>query len=477
MTRSRFLLLLTLSVASSLQAQSKIRPTDDDMPASKLAAIPNFVLDARYKDRVAHPLPASVDNSKKPFMTPVDQWNDAQGMSCGNATAVSFTYAYSALALQNIPTDPKVPSYTYEYTYHFLNANDMDNGDAWRYVEAYDILKETGAPTTADFGGIEWGNAFGGWMTGYDKYYKAMKLRVDEYYKIDAKLAANDELIKQYLYDQGDGSASGGLLAIQVGEWTMKTVSGKNLVTDFDGFGHTIAIVGYDDNFQGGSYLMADNMGDRYIWAPYKLFRTGGNVAIESGSWPMFPRIKKNYSPKLTFKITLTHDQRDKIAIMTGYANSATAAAPAKLKDYAGAFNFAGGSVPMVGKNRSATIEIGLDLTDFVPFLTGKEARFFLHVISKGGTGRIDKVSLMDYTTGEVKEIPGAETNKPIAANGITEISIPWSGVTAAIGLTPSSRVRQAGRASDATLNLRDVKGRVKTPRQAAFGDALFYFR
>jgi hypothetical protein len=207
--------------------------------------------------------------------------------------------------------------------------------------------------------------------------------------------------------------------------------------------------VGYDDDFQGGSYLTLNNWGDGLYWCPYKLLRAGGSLADKTWGTPvMFARVKKDYSPKLTFKITITHDTRNKIALMTGVAPSASATAPTKTKDYAGAFNFAGGSVPMAGKGGSSTIEIGLDLTDFVPEITGKEAKFFFQVVSKGGSGKIDKVTLMDYTGPAAKEIPASETDKTIASNATTTVSVAWTGTVAAL-----RGKAMAGRASESSAS------------------------
>src|SRR3954467_8743205 len=95
------------------QTPSKIRIQYDDPTPEKMTSIPTFVLPAIYKDRVAHPLPASVDNSKKPWMPPYG-WT-IQGWSCANATAVSFVYSYEVQRMKNMPTGAEqLPFFTYE---------------------------------------------------------------------------------------------------------------------------------------------------------------------------------------------------------------------------------------------------------------------------------------------------------------------------------------------------------------------------
>ncbi len=418
------------------QTPSVVRAQFGTVTTAKFNSIPNYELAPEYKDRTKHPLPASIDLTTAKWMPPYKTWS-IQGWSCANATGTTYVYGYEAQRVLGIASSGSTPNYPYEYTYHFLNsANQAEGGDGWMFMEAFDILKETGAPTSTDFGGFEFGNGSAAWMSGYDKYYKAMKIRVSEYYKIDASVAANDELIKQILVDHGDGSTEGGLLTFQMSSEDMPvtTVNGRRTLTSLSGEGHALSIAGYDDAHNGGSYLCVNNWGDGVYWAPYKLFRAGGKLANKFGTPVMFCRVRKNYTPQLTFKINMTHDSRNKIALLVGVAPSATATAPTKWKDFGGAFNYAGGAAPMMGKGASGTIEIGLDLTDFAPLLTGKDARFFFHVVSKGGSGKIDNVTLMDYTgvgtggNGAVKEIPGTEAGKAIAANATTTVSIPWSG-------------------------------------------------
>jgi hypothetical protein len=479
--------LLAWGVALPAFSQTPIRKLFDAMPDAKLASIPNFVLPAVYKDRTAHPLPSKVDNSSKQWFPPYG-WT-IKGWSCANASATSYAYNYEVQRQLNLPSKDSTPYITYEYTYHFLNSgNQSEGGDGWMFVEAFDILKETGGPTSTDFGGFEWGDAGGGWMSGYDKYYKAMKIRAEEYYKIDAALAANDELIKQYLFDHGDGSPEGGLLVFQANSENWSTggtgPDGSPVFTKLGGGGgHSLTVVGYDDTFQGGSYKVCNNWGDGFYWAPYKLFRTGAGLATRQGTPFMFVRVKKNYSPQLTFKINITHNQRGSIAIMAGVANSATATAPEFTKDYAGAFNYTGGNFPMMGKGMSSTLEIGLDLTDLARHITGTSAKFFLQVKSKGGTGQINSLSLMDYSGSAVVEKPSGESNKAIPT-GTTLMSVAWTGKVTALGQSQSPKtsasagfsaspnpafrgtgsVRIAFPASEASLaklTIRDARGHV----------------
>jgi hypothetical protein len=420
-------------------AQTVIRGQFGSMTNAKIASIPDFVLPAIYSDRTAHPLPATVnhetDAACKLYFPPTGWCID--GWSCSNASAVSFGYDYAVQTYEKITTSGQYPAYTYNFTYHFLdNANQATGGDGWMYVEAFDILKACGCPTSTDFGGFGADgdnvidNNVNVWMSGYDKYYTAMKIRADEYYKIDPGTSAGDILIKQILFDYADGTPTGSNLSVQGNDATFKTstVNGRKTFSAFGGGGgHCLSIVGYDDNQSGGSWLMQSGWGDGDYWCPYTLLHSGGSWYNNptNNKYVMFCRIKKNYTPKVTFKVSLTQDQRNKICIMTGVANSSNASSPTTTMDYAGAFNYDGGSVPMCGTNKSSTIEIGLDLTDLLSTVTVSEPTFFLKVLSKGGTGQVNSLALEDYTGTAVREVKYAQANVPISGTTTLAVTSP----------------------------------------------------
>lgn len=397
-------------------------------------------------------------------------------MSCGNAQAVGCLYNHEANRIRNFttPAGAKDPEFSYQYTYHFLNDGNMLSGDAWMMVEAMDILKETGAMSTADFGGLEWGNAFLGWQSGYDKYYRAMKLRVEEYYKIDAAAAGSEELIKQILVDNADGSAHGGNLVVQVSfsnKITKTTIQGRSVYENFAaGGGHALSIVGYDDTFlpeRGGCWILHDVHANGLSYSPRDRFKANGPLHWQGMGIPvLFLKVKPDYSPKLTAKVTMTHNQRGNIAVMTGVGGP-NSTGPAVWKDYAGAFNYSGAAYPMGGRGQTSTLEFGLDLTDFAPQLATPGQKIYFMVLSKGGAGQIDKVSLMDYTGATSKEIPAAETNKIIApgtasAAVMTTMAIPFPGTLPSSvrrGSSPRMRLTPEG-AALSTLDLRDLRGR-----------------
>src|SRR4051812_27962575 len=92
---SAFLCFASLNVkAQTIIRQGGFPGKYPSMPQATLDAIPNLVLPAQYKDRTAHPLPASVDNSKQKFFPPYG-WS-INGYTCAHAVAVSYIYDFEA---------------------------------------------------------------------------------------------------------------------------------------------------------------------------------------------------------------------------------------------------------------------------------------------------------------------------------------------------------------------------------------------
>jgi hypothetical protein len=435
--------LVGFFVASSLAqwaSPSAVRGQFGNMTTAKISSIPDFVLPAIYTDRTAHPLPATVnhetDAAAKLYMPPVGWCID--GWSCANASAVSFSYDYAVQTYKLAASSGQYPMYTYNFTYHFMdNANQATGGDGWMYVEAFDILKAMGCPTSTDFGGFgpDGDNVIDNnvniWMSGYDKYYTAMKIRVDEYYKIDPGTTHGDSLIKQIVYDYADGSPAGAILSFQANSESMPTttISGRKTLTGLGGGGgHALSICGYDNTFNGGCWLCQAHWGTGDYWLPYTMLHSGSSwYNNPSGNGHvMFCRLKKNYTPKFAFKVSITESQRNQICIQTGAANATTATQPSTSKDCGNAFNYGGGSVPMCGTGKSSTMEIGFDLTDFTSTVAAGQGTFFLKVSSKGGSGTVNSLALEDYTGASVREIACTQTNVPITSS--TVLSIPWTG-------------------------------------------------
>ncbi|MBW8889384.1 MAG: hypothetical protein JF616_16635, partial [Fibrobacteres bacterium] len=116
-----------------------------------------------------------------------------------------------------------------------------------------------------------------------------------------------------------------------------------------------------------------------------------------------------------------------------------------KVRSFQKQFTYAGGDLPMSGQNASATIEIGLDVTDLLDSLAGaQEASFFLVVQSKGAnSGTVNSMSLMDYSAGAANEIKSTQTNVKINSNAKTYVKV---ATTVSTGILKRATPLTAGR-------------------------------
>jgi hypothetical protein len=194
-------------------------------------------------------------------------------------------------------------------------------------------------------------------------------------------------------------------------------VNGDGRITndvDINGDGE----VTYKD-WERGAWQLVNSWGSRWqnkgkIWVLYSGFNAQYIRTIEVAP----------FAVKMMVKATVTHNNRGTLKLKTGFSSNISASTPSKTKSYSYAFNNSGGSHPMEGQDGSPTIEIGLDVTNFyTPGMT--EGKFFL--IAESETGKVDKMSLMDYTGGTVREIKCDKTDVPI--DGTTYLSVVISGI------------------------------------------------
>lgn len=401
---------------------------------------------------LALPVPDKTDNSVYASFRPIF---NQQGGSCSQASSIGYVYTYEVDYLRGLPANVAGNQYPYDFTYNFINAGSGNVGgfpeDAWA------IVKALGVPNVTSYGGFGLGK-FTQWVSGYPIYYNAMTNRLDSYFTIKTSTAAGIAQMKQWLFDHQSGSTQGGCLvmAYNASGQVLATIpsgnpeAGKKIMYQFgNSGGHAVCIAGYNDSvrydynndgkytnsdpndiktWEIGAFLMVNSWGTSFgntgkVWIPYRM------LADPAGAWSsqlsgMKTQINPTFNPLLTYKIVLSHSNRSQIRLRAGYANSATATAPAGTpKSFAKAFNYSGGAYAMQGINSNA-IEIGLDVSDFVPSLTNGDVSLFLLVDSKGGTGSIASFSLLDYTGGATPvELACSQTNVNIPT-GTTTLKI-----------------------------------------------------
>jgi hypothetical protein len=408
-----------------------------------------FTLDEKYKDRTAYPLPTKLENH---FNRHFPSWTWAsQAGSCGTAAGVSYVFDYEMNVLRGedaVKGDST--RYPYQYCMHLWNNG---QGDGFSHLDSWEVFKYTGCPTSADFGGFNWGNEFAGWMSGYQKYYNAMHNRVEDIIIIDGQQDAYVELVKQWLYDHGSGKEPGGALVVMNNDNTWQTSGGwdsTRILYTATGGGHAMTVAGWDDDvswdydgngqitnpgtdvtqWEKGAWRIVNNWGDGLLWLTFRAARTN---PVE----PLFMGItlKENYEPLLTFKTSITHENRRQVQIKTGVAEGLDASEPDTVTGYGSAFNYCGQDFKMCGDMQGSTIEIGLDLTHLLEFVNSDEATFFLVVNCTGISGVVNNLSLMDYTGGTEKEIQCAESDV-VFSEGTKTLKISRTG--------PSSSVKEA---------------------------------
>jgi hypothetical protein len=260
------------------------------------------------------------------------------------------------------------------------------------------------------------------------------------------------ETAKNWIYDHGDGSAAGGCMVIQTSGGAQE-FHGDILLHQPWAAGHGMSIIGYSDSigwdyngdgsltnpgedvlqWEKGAWKCIDASGMGPYWLPYReipenqlgVNEDGGECG---GDYMILCRPKKDYKPVFTFKISVSHNQRNQLKLETGVANSLGASEPEFTKDYSWAFNFTAGPVPMGGSYQTEEIEIGLDLTDLLEKVTSEDVTFFLKATSNGGSGQIKSLTLMDYTGGDdPAEISCPQSN--VGISGTILMSVPLTGV------------------------------------------------
>lgn len=413
-------------------------------------------------------LPSSVNNSTLACFPPIP--DQGQREACGNATGIGYAFTYEINAARNAAGSEKVNQYPFFHTFDFLNAGNETIEDTpgvyyRHFLPAWRIVRENGIPDVNDFGTSDLNSTR--WLSGYDNYFRAMKNRVD---KIDS-FAITDTIglrkLKQWLFDHGNGSSTGGIFVFTANIYGTQEVdipsgpgAGKIMVkawgSDQASF-HAMAIVGYNDSvrydfnrdgkftntidisntagamgadgrvtiadWEIGAFIAGNSWGtaawdNGLCYAPYRTLVTSPqNGGLLSGNRVYYLTVKKSYMPRLALKINMTANLRNTIALSVGAAADQTATVPEKIRRFERQFTYSGGAYPLCGKGASASIEIGLDISDLLDSIGSvSPARFFLVVDSKGAAGIVDSLSLMDYTSGMVKQTKSPQVSKAILA-------------------------------------------------------------
>jgi len=451
-------------MSQNLENIGKISLTPEEI--ANLTGIPDLILTPKSDST---PLSYMVDNSDLIFMRPVFvQW----GASCSPSSGIGYTYTYEINRLRNLNDGIGYPENCYSplYTFNYVNSGNYNNGSWWQID--WDIIKKSGIPNGADydenFGKIDFR-----WMTGYDKYYRAMHNRLESYWGLAFNSTEDLNILKHWLNDHGNGEETGGLAVFLcfTEQWNKEPLpegtpeAGKQILTEWGLYGggfHAMTYVGYNDSIRfdadnNGIYtttldINGDSTVDMRDWeyGALKVVNSYGNLwpsQFDSGfiyvpyrllpdnpvSLIMGLNAKDGYSPDLALKLKMSHEARGMIDIQYGLSHDCFANSPAYF-DSSIVFNiynggkYGGGNLPMLGYGIYGPIEMGFDITTLLDQYAN--GRFFVNVLETNDTvnydGLVDSLSIIDYRWDEELEIPCTQTNIPVNHNDTTKFTIDY---------------------------------------------------
>ncbi len=386
-------------------------------------------------------LPKYVDNSTSKYFPPII---NQDGGSCAQASSIGYLFTYEInRLLDRDASESAMNRFSYKFSWNMVNGGEDQGGFA---EEGLFLSKKYGMMTEADYG--KSGTYQFKWATGYSKYYNAMKYRTEEILTFPDSI----ELLKRYLYDAGDGSHPGGLLAFstQSGNWSIDNYydgpSGTGYHSLLKGLAttgaHAMTIVGYDDLVtytdnngvvHNGAFIVANTWGtyshDRgRFYLPYDFFRDASVPEIQLSNKMQGAKVC-TYEPKVVFKIRLKYTSRNDLSFGTAFTGDGKSD-HATLYSYASAFYNQGGDYPMQGQYLSDEIEIAIDATPCIMPAEPQNEVFYLAVRKSAigarmGKGQVESVSLIDYRSGKPMEYPCRSTVFPADIKpGLTEFSV-----------------------------------------------------
>ena len=436
--------------------------------------------------------PSKADNSIRPAFRPVFS---QKGGSCAQASGIAYQYTYEINVLRNVPSNTAKNQYPYDFTYNFLNGGSGKRGSMSPH--GWSIIKAIGVPNVETYGGFGQGN-YTRWLSGYDRYYQGMANRLESSFSIKIRTASDILQMKQFLFDHSNGSSTGGILNFAANVKGEKIVAlaqgtpeaGKKVVIAFGTTGgHAMTIAGYNDSirydynkdgrytnnkdinkdgtidvrdWEIGAVFMVNSWGTRWgnsgkAYLMYKVLADNKNIGgIWSNSLSGIKISHAHVAPQLTYKVRMTYNPRSSIKIKAGYSNNTSASTPSATKTFGRAFYLSGGAFPMQGDN-SKTIEIGLDVSDFLPKISSSEAAYFLQIESKSGSGNVEQFSIIDYASGKPVETICQEKNVTVKT-GTTRLKIVKSSAPLLVTSPNGGETWERDRTFNITWSTKDTK-------------------
>lgn len=425
--------------------------------------------------RAAVEMPEAVDNSTLPYFPPVI---DQRGNSCAQASGIGYLYTYEVnRMLDRNASDSPANRFAYQFSWNMVNGGEDEGGfvqEGLQLAQRYGIMTEADYGTSATY-------QFR-WATGYDKYLRAMQYRAHEILTFDDSIP----LMKRWLFDRGDGSLHGGLLAFS-GQST-----GWHIALDYDGpsltgyhalltslatsGAHAMTIVGYDDlisytdsdgKTHTGAFIVTNTWGTyshdngRY-YLPYDFFRNK-DVPNSVLSHQVIALNVQTYTPQVVMKVKVNYTSRNDLRFGFGCSDTREAARPLQFR-YSYAFYNQGGDYPMQGNGQDSEIELAFDLTNYLPNPTHAYPVYYLNILRSmigktKGEGQLVALSLLDYRNGNVTEWPCSDPLPKQLKDGENVFSVRMPKQTR-VSTSPISYLDASDNANTGPLEVLDAEGK-----------------
>lgn len=408
--------------------------------ADAVSAKVEIVSGRATKKRKSVKLPSRVDNSTRKYFPPVIA---QKHNSCSQQSAIYYILSYELNYRRNQSGFDPHNQYSPLYSWRYLNSG-QDKGS--EVVDGWLVAKYMGLPNLVDYD--DRGQyKYSGWMSGYPKYHRAMKNRVQSYQFFKVRAAKDLKKAKSWLYNRNDPELSvGTLLAFDARPAGAALVTipeghyeaGKTLIKHWGhkGGGHLMTLVGYDDqvaydlngdgkisndqdnngdgkvtlaDWERGAFILVNSWGTRwgdrgFAYLPYRHFAI---TSFERSPWLARINATAQKNVRVTLKIKMAHSRRDalKLTVSATGKNSKTRCqfSPAiferralkSMKGVKSPEKFSAfyenrrrlGAVPLAGKGKDkVAIEMGFDMTDALANIKSlKDARFVLELGSHKG--------------------------------------------------------------------------------------------
>ncbi|MCX6226452.1 MAG: T9SS type A sorting domain-containing protein [Bacteroidia bacterium] len=428
---------------------------------------PVYPVPERYRLKGGAGLPYRIDNSQKKFFPAVFDQNN---WSCNQASSIGYVFNYEINRLRNLASSGNENLYTPGFVWNFLNS--ANGGVGVSYFDSWEIVKTAGCPNYVDYP-YYW-QGYGIWMSGYEKYYRAMQNRISVNYSLPVGTPEGLALLKQYLVDHFENSPDGGVANFQIASdrmdtkyWTDPETSEQWPViwTFGNNVGHAMTFVGYNDSvrvdlnndgkftndrdinkdglvdmkdWEIGAFLAVNSWGQGFMKGgkAFVLYSVVAHEGNDGGIWNRSVHVIKaikNYTPELTMRVVMRHEQRKRFGILAGFSTNANALEPEQTLSFP-IFNHQGDNSPLVDPDNpddSRRFEFGLDITQFINSIEpGVPVKFFLIVEeidpNNVAAGVVDEFSVIHYLNG-ADEVISSEKNVAVVNNGTTYVSLTQS--------------------------------------------------